>query len=115
MSTSPVISTEIRQHYVGLIDALLRAGQEELAGQCAQLAVTQGIWAHARQRPVEYVPEIGGWPVYKPVDFWFTQHLEASYEKIRAELDAVTDPRGQGFLPVEEPLLGSGRWDQVSL
>jgi len=46
-------STEVRQHYVGLIDALLRMGSTDLAGQCAQLAVEQGVWADAQQRPIE--------------------------------------------------------------
>jgi aspartate beta-hydroxylase len=115
MDQPAAVSTEVRQHYVGLIDALLRAGSTDLAGQCAQLAVEQGVWADARQRPIEYLAEGSGHAVYEPADFWFTQYLEAGYDRIRAELDTITDPRQQGFLPVEEPLLGSGRWDQVVL
>src|SRR6202007_2309435 len=106
-------STEVRQHYVGLIDALLRTGSADLARQCAQLAVEQGIWADARQRPVEYLPEASSRAVYDPADFWFTQYLEASYGRIRAELDTITDPARQGFLPGEEPLPASWRGGQV--
>src|SRR5215472_11391996 len=38
------VPDEVRQHYVGVIDALVRAGRDELAGQCARLAAEQGIW-----------------------------------------------------------------------
>jgi aspartyl/asparaginyl beta-hydroxylase (cupin superfamily) len=109
------VPDEVRQHYVGVIDALVRAGRDELAGQCASLAAEQGIWADPLQRPTEYVVDGSSKPVYDPADFWFAQHLAANYERIRAEVDAVTDPASQGFLPVEEPLLSAGRWDQVIL
>jgi aspartate beta-hydroxylase len=109
------VPDEVRQHYVGVIDALVRAGRNELAGQCARLAAEQGIWPDPLQRPTEYVADGSSKPVYDPADFWFAQHLAANYERIRAEVDAVTDPATQGFLPVEEPLLGAGRWDQVIL
>jgi aspartate beta-hydroxylase len=111
----PAISAEVRQHYVGLIDALARAGQDELAGECARLAVEQGAWADPLQRPVEYVPGASARPVYDPADYWFVPYLEASYEKILAEVTDTTDPAGRGFAPVTEPLVGSGRWDQVVL
>jgi aspartyl/asparaginyl beta-hydroxylase (cupin superfamily) len=109
------VPDEVRQHYVGVIDALARAGRDELAGQCARLAAQQGIWADPLQRPTEYVADGSSQPVYDPAGFWFAQHLSANYERIRAEVDAVTDPASQGFLPVEEPLLSAGRWDQVTL
>jgi aspartate beta-hydroxylase len=115
MHPASAISGEIRQHYAGLIDAFNRMGQVEPARQCARLAVEQGFWDDALQRPIEYVPGASRQPVYEPSDFWFVRHLEANYEKIAAEIDAVIDPARQGFLPVEEPLLGSGRWDQVVL
>lgn len=109
------VPDEVRQHYVGVIDALIRAGWYELACQCARLAAEQGIWPDPLQRPTEYVADGSSKPVYDPAGFWFTQHLAANYERIRAEVDAVTDPATQGFLPVEEPLLSTGRWDQVVL
>jgi aspartate beta-hydroxylase len=109
------VTTEVRRRYASLIDGLIREGRDDLARQTAQLAADQGIWADPLQRPVEYLPGGGDRPVYPPADFWFVHHLEANYPAIRAELDAVTDPARQGFAPVEEPLLGAGRWDQVIL
>jgi aspartate beta-hydroxylase len=109
------ISTEIRKRYAGLVDTLIREGRTDLARQSAQLAVEQGVWNHPLQRPVELLANGSDRPVYSPDDFWFVHHLQEHYPKVRAEIDAVTDPRNQGFSPVEEPLLGSGRWDQVIL
>ena len=109
------VSGEVRGLYAGLIDALTRDGHPELGRDCAALAVTQQIWADPLQRPVEYLPGASAQPVYDPAGFWFVEHLESSYPKIRAELDAVVDPRRHGFLPVEEPLLDAGTWDQVVL
>jgi aspartate beta-hydroxylase len=108
-------STEVRQRYADLIDALTRDGQPDLAQQTARLAIEQGVWANPLQRPVDFVPYGSDRPVHQPADFWFVAYLEDNYHKIRAEIDAVTDPATQGFAPVEEPLLGAGRWDQVIL
>jgi len=109
------LAAEARGRYASLIDALLRDGQAELAAQCADLAVAQGFWTNRQQRPVEFVAGGSTEPVYDAADFWFVAHLEANYDRIRAELNAVTDPGGRGFRPVEEPLLDAGRWDQVVL
>jgi aspartate beta-hydroxylase len=108
-------TTEVRKGYASLIDTLIRDGRDDLARQTARLAVEQGVWADPLQRPVEYLPYGSDRPVYQPEDFWFVHHLEDSYPKIRAEVDAVTDPGRQGFAAVEEPLLGAGRWEQVIL
>jgi len=113
MPPVPGMSSETRGRYAGLIDALIRDGRSDLAGQCARLAVAQGIWDCAQQRPLEYVTGVSARPVYEPAQFWFVHHLEANYDKIRDEIDTVTDPSRHGFRPVDEPLLGSGRWDQV--
>ena len=109
------MSTEIRKRYASLVDTLLREGHADLAVQTARLAVEQGVWNHPLQRPVDLVANGSDRPVYSPDDFWFVHHLQEHYPKIRAEIDAVTDPAQQGFAPVEEPLLGAGRWDQVIL
>jgi aspartate beta-hydroxylase len=100
---------------VGLIDTLLRDGHETAALDVARVAVEQGVWGNPMQRPVEYLGYGGDRPVYEPGDFWFVEHLEANYAKIRGEVDAVTAAGRPGFAPVEEPLLGAGRWDQVVL
>jgi aspartate beta-hydroxylase len=113
MHSVPGMSSEARRRYAGLIDALIRDGRSDLADQCARLAVAQGVWDNAQQRPLDYVPGVSAQPVYEPSQFWFVHHLEANYDKIRDEIDAVTDPSRHGFRPVDEPLLGSGRWDQV--
>jgi aspartate beta-hydroxylase len=109
------VTAEARRAYANLVDTLVRDGRRDLAQSVARLAVEQGVWGSPLQRPTEYLPDGGDRPVYQPGDFWFTQHLEASYPRIRAEIDAVTDPGRQGFSPVEERLLGAGRWDQVIL
>lgn len=109
------VTTDIRRSYANLIDALIRDGREDLARQTARLAVEQGVWTDPWQRPVDYSADGGHQPVYEPQDFWFVAHLESNYPSIRAEIDAVTESGRPGFSPVEEPLLGAGRWDQVIL
>ncbi|MFI9722916.1 aspartyl/asparaginyl beta-hydroxylase domain-containing protein [Streptomyces sp. NPDC052396] len=107
-------SSEVRTHYSELINALQAEGDHDAARRCARLAVEQGVWRHPAQRPVHYVPSIPPRPVHDPAAFWFTAHLEENFAAMRAELDRVTDPARQGFLPVEERLLGAGRWEQVT-
>ncbi|MFJ5676408.1 aspartyl/asparaginyl beta-hydroxylase domain-containing protein [Streptomyces sp. NPDC093097] len=107
-------TTDTRRHYRALIDALLAEGDRQAARACAELAVAQGIWRHPDQRPEHYVPSLEPCPVFDPAQFWFTAYLAESYPRIRAELDAVTAASPAGFLPVEEPLLDRGRWEQVT-
>lgn len=111
----PGITTEIRKSFATLIDMMIRDGCADLARQTAELAVAQGVWTDPWQRPMDYQPYGSDRPVYRPEDFWFVAHLEANYPRIRAELDAVTDSGRHDFAPVEEPLLGAGKWDQVIL
>ncbi len=107
-------SEDVRRCYAELVDALTAQGAPEAATACARLAVEQGVWRDPAQRPVHYLPQLPPRPVYDPADFWFCGYLEEHYPRIRAELDAVTDPARSGFLPVEEPLLAAGRWEQVT-
>ncbi len=107
-------SGEVRAAYVQLVDALLASGDADAAHRCAALAVEQGIWRHPMQRPLHYVPDLAPRTVYDPADFWFCAYLEEHFPLIRAELEAVTEPRESGFLTVEEPLLAAGRWEQVT-
>jgi aspartate beta-hydroxylase len=53
--------------------------------------------------------------VHDPAAFWFVDLLAASHAAIRHEVDTVTRAGGTGFVPVDEPLLDGGRWDQVVL
>ncbi|CPV55717.1 aspartyl/asparaginyl beta-hydroxylase-like dioxygenase [Mycobacteroides abscessus subsp. abscessus] len=108
-------SVAVRRQYNLLIGALYEEGDVESARQVAELAVAQGVWRDPMQRPPHYVAELEPRPVYDPDEFWFTAYLEDNYEKIRAELDAVTRTDEHGFMPVEELLLERGRWDQVVL
>ncbi|MCB5909695.1 aspartyl/asparaginyl beta-hydroxylase domain-containing protein [Streptomyces pinistramenti] len=107
-------TTNARRLYRELIDALLAEGDRQAARACAELAVAQGVWRHPDQRPEHHVPSLEPRPVFDPAQFWFTRYLTESYPRIRAELDAVTTPSSGGFLPVEEPLLDRGRWEQVT-
>lgn len=104
----------VRRSYSRLIDDLISAGHPDQARRCAERAVEQGVWRHRLQRPEHYLPALDPRPVYDASDFWFCAYLEDNHRQISAELDAVTDPRGAGFLPVEEPLLDAGRWEQVT-
>ncbi|WP_229402861.1 aspartyl/asparaginyl beta-hydroxylase domain-containing protein [Micromonospora okii] len=114
MTTTRGRPGEVRAAYVQLVDALLASGDAEAAHRCAALAVEQGIWRHPMQRPLHYVPDLTPRAVHDPADFWFCAYLEEHFPLIRAELEAVTEPRESGFLPVEEPLLAAGRWEQVT-
>jgi hypothetical protein len=105
----------VRRSYAQLIEALLAAEAGEAARRCAELAVQQGVWRHPLQRPTQYVPSLDPQPVYDPAGFWFCSYLEENFPMLAAELNAVADPRDAGFLPVEEPLCGAGRWEQVTL
>jgi aspartate beta-hydroxylase len=104
----------VRQSYAQLIEALLGADAPEPARRCADLAVDLGLWRHPLQRPAHYLPSLDPVPVYDPANFWFCSYLEDNFGQLAAELEAVTDPARAGFLPVEEPLLGAGRWEQVT-
>jgi aspartyl/asparaginyl beta-hydroxylase (cupin superfamily) len=104
---------EIRSHYANLITGLAASGRKDEAHECAQLAVKQGIWKHPSQRPLHFVPSLPAVPCYDRRRFWVTKYLEDHYREIRAEIDGVKDAVTSGFSPVEEPLVGAGRWDQV--
>lgn len=110
-----IVATELRRRYSALIDVMVREGLTDLARETAETAVRQGLWADASQRPVDYWREGGHQPVYEPGDYWFVGHLEAGYPAIRAEIDALLHDDRPGFAPVDEPLLGNGKWDQVVL
>jgi aspartyl/asparaginyl beta-hydroxylase (cupin superfamily) len=102
-----------RALYAELIATLVAEGRQSEAQACARLAVEQGIWRQPFQRPVDYVAGLPAVVNYDPRKIWVTRHLEDNFETIRSELARVTDPARFGFTPVEEPLLGDGRWDQV--
>jgi aspartate beta-hydroxylase len=103
----------VRERYSELIDTLLDEDDGDGARRCAELAVELGIWRDPLQRPAHYVSSLAPRPIHDPAEFWFTGYLEENYDRIRAELDAITDPDAHGFLPVDERELYDGRWDQV--
>ncbi|SHF85900.1 aspartyl/asparaginyl beta-hydroxylase domain-containing protein [Streptoalloteichus hindustanus] len=78
-----------RRHYAGLVDDLHAAGQTEQAVACAELAVSQGVWAHPLHRPAVYRPDL---PLreYDPGTFWFDAYLAENHAKLLAELDRFT-------------------------
>ncbi len=112
-AVAPSHADQLRRHYNELINVCLAHGKADQAKEIAMLAVKQGVWGHPMQRPLQYVPGIPSKPVYDPSQYWFVRYLEEHYAQIREEVETVTDPRRQGFNPVEEPLLDRGRWDQV--
>ncbi|ORT56091.1 aspartyl/asparaginyl beta-hydroxylase domain-containing protein [Streptomyces sp. CB03238] len=104
----------VRRRYADLIDAFLAQEDPVAADECARLAVGQGVWRDPLQRPVHYLPSLDPVPVHDPADFWFVPYLEENYPLIRAELEQVLGTADNGFLPVEEPLLATGDWKQVT-
>lgn len=108
-----VATDKARALYADLIATLIAEGRQSEAEACSRLAVEQGIWSQPFQRPLDYIPGLPTIVSYDPRKIWVTRHLEENFETIRDELERVTDPDRFGFTPVEEPLLGDGRWDQV--
>ncbi|WP_405059143.1 aspartyl/asparaginyl beta-hydroxylase domain-containing protein [Kribbella sp. NBC_01505] len=106
-------SEQARRSYAQLIDTLTADGAHESARRLTEIAISEGMWRHPLQRPSHYLASLPPRPVYDPADFWFCSYLEENYRQIRAELDAQVDPAVSGFLPVDEPLVSAGRWDQV--
>ena len=104
---------KLREHYASLIKTLLSIGDRDHAYDCAQLAVRRGIWKDARQRPVAFNPALPQKPVYDASNLWFVPYLEEQYPTILNEVLSVVSSRFEGFSPVEDPLIGGGRWDQV--
>jgi aspartyl/asparaginyl beta-hydroxylase (cupin superfamily) len=113
-TTPAAHSAEVRRRYAAIIDQLQSEGKPELARQCAELAVGQGVWREVMQRPLQFTPSVPSRPRYDAGALWFVASLEAAFPRLRAELDAIVDPARQGFLPVDEALVGAGRWDQVT-
>lgn len=65
------------------------------------------------QRPVNYFSSLAPVPIYDPAEFWFVRFLEQNFETIKEEVLSVMKSGGGGFSPVEEPLVGRGKWDEV--
>lgn len=105
---------QTRRRYADLIDACLAEGDPEAAAECARLAVEQGVWRDPLQRPAHYLPSLDPVPVHDPDNFWFVPYLEENYPLIREELERAHGVDDDGFLPVEEPLLDTGDWKQVT-
>ncbi|MFJ9442564.1 aspartyl/asparaginyl beta-hydroxylase domain-containing protein [Kitasatospora sp. NPDC101235] len=110
----PQRGENVRRRYADLINAFLAHDDPVAAAECARLAVEQGVWRDPLQRPVHYLPSLDPVPVHDPADFWFVSYLEENYPLIRAELERVLGAPHNGFLPVEEPLLATGDWKQVT-
>ena len=111
MSGNAMLS--LREHYSSLIKALLAIGDRDQAKTCAELAVKNGVWKDSRQRPVTFDPTLPQKPIYDAAGLWFVPYLEEQYPIICDEVLRVVEPRRAGFSPVEEPLVGRGRWDEV--
>ncbi|GIH03432.1 hypothetical protein Rhe02_14990 [Rhizocola hellebori] len=86
-----------------LIDTWHAAGEPERAAECAKLAVAQGVWQHAAQRPRDLIAGLSAKPLHDPVGFWFTALIEERFPEIRAEILAAVGS-------VEACLFGEGRW-----
>jgi aspartate beta-hydroxylase len=103
--------SKLRKMSAGLINALIKADQKELADGLITLAVQHGMWKDPAQRPEDYSPALKARPVHDAKGFRIVEYLEKNFQTIRDEVSAVTDPVKGGFRPVEEPLANTGRWD----
>ena|SRR5579864_6685767 len=103
----------LREQYAALTKTLLAIGDREQAYACAEIAVKNGIWKDVRQRPSTFSPLLPQKPIYGAASLWFVPFLENHYPIIRDEVMRVVDPSREGFSPVEEPLVGKGRWEEV--
>jgi aspartate beta-hydroxylase len=111
MHTDTILT--LREQYTALIKTLMAIGDGHQAYKCAQLAVESGVWKDPLQRPIVFDPTLPQRPVYDSSKLWFVSYLENQYPAIRDEVLHVVNPYSGGFSPVEDPLLGKGRWDQV--
>ncbi|MFZ5635061.1 MAG: aspartyl/asparaginyl beta-hydroxylase domain-containing protein [Pseudomonadota bacterium] len=105
--------SQLRRLYAVLIDSLVAAGKMMEARQCAELAVRQGVWRHAHQRPLNYIDYLPPVVTYDPRKIWIVGYLERHFPEILAEVERVGNPADAGFKPVEEALVDRGSWDQV--
>ena len=98
-----------------LIDFYNSVGRSDLARSCTQLAVANGLWKDPSQRPIEYDPGIEASPVLDPAAFDVCRYLETNFAAIKAEVDHVAASQGvaDGYVPVHEPLVVVGAWDEV--
>jgi aspartate beta-hydroxylase len=103
----------LREQYAALTKVLLAIGDREQAYACAEIAVKYGIWKDVRQRPSTFNPALPQKTIYDAAGLWFVPYLESHYPIIRDEVIHVADPSREGFSPVEEPLVGKGRWEEV--
>ena len=106
-------ATLLRKEYSRLIDALLVMGDRAQAQACAELAVQNGVWRHPQQRPTDFHESLPQLPLYDTADLWFVRYLEDQFPIIRDEVLRVVEPSAEGFSPVEEPLVGRGRWEEM--
>ncbi|MFC5288465.1 aspartyl/asparaginyl beta-hydroxylase domain-containing protein [Actinokineospora guangxiensis] len=107
----------LRRHYVAVIDAWNYSGRTDLARECAELAVSQGVWEHPLQRPREYLPGLTATPLHDPASFPFLARLESHHEDFRAEIAHVLDGKVD---PVKHTvddggLIRTGAWKQAHL
>lgn len=107
------VATDLRTRYASLIGALMAVGESGHARECAELAVRHGIWKHPLQRPTNFDPALPQTPVYSAERFWFCEYLESHSATIREEVLRVVERSHDGFSPVDEPLVASGRWTEA--
>lgn len=105
---------ELRAALNRIIAILTELDRKEDALGCAELGVELSLWHRPEQRPLQLV-DLPGRPVHDPSQFWFVPYLEQHFGELRAELDTVLAGSDAPFHPVDEPILGRGRWDQVVL
>jgi aspartyl/asparaginyl beta-hydroxylase (cupin superfamily) len=115
--TQGYITQMVRRYFGNLIDAWHYAGRPDVARECADLAVRQGVWTDPLQRAREYIPGLTAQPVHDPSQFWFTGYLEEQYPLIRAELDQVLGSAADPVRPTvdDAALIRRGAWQQAHL
>jgi aspartate beta-hydroxylase len=107
----------LRKQYEALICDLLGEGLTGPGYQIADIAVAQGLWTERMHRPIEFHAAAKEMPFFDPGDFWFTEHLAANWELIRAEIDRIEDPAAAGFSTagLDGSSVQGGQWRQLML
>lgn len=115
MSTDPKAhdTRTIRERCRELIDYCNGAELTDLARDCIDVAIRHGLWNDPAQRPIDFDPRLSPQPVYEAEQFPVCRYLELHCRIIQAELVARESGSEAAFLPVEEPLVSAGGWDEV--
>jgi len=108
------VSERIRGHYIRLFDALRTEGFHQEAKAILAQAVELGFFSEPMQRPLDLIEGLDAMPLHNSRDFPVVEYLESHFNTIRNEvIELENKARQEAFCDVEEPLVDSGRWQEI--